>query len=99
MLPTINIANEKNGYTMTDRGTFIKYADTNGGNPPLVVLVEGDKTLFNQYSGLAVNTKLCKDAQYDLATQFIEWMASAETQKAIGDFKLLGKPLFIPNAK
>ncbi|WP_319585071.1 substrate-binding domain-containing protein [uncultured Pseudodesulfovibrio sp.] len=99
MLPTINIANEKNGYTMTDRGTYIKYADTKGGNPPLVVLVEGDKVLFNQYSALAVNTAKCKSAQYDLATKFINWMASDDTQKAIGDFKLLGKKLFIPNAK
>ncbi|WP_272701260.1 substrate-binding domain-containing protein [Desulfovibrio sp. Fe33] len=99
MLPTINIANEKNGYTMTDRGTFIKYADTKGGNPPLVVLVEGDKVLFNQYSALAVNTAMCKDAQYELATKFINWMASPETQEAIGNFKLLGKKLFIPNAK
>lgn len=99
MLPTINIANEKNGYTMTDRGTYIKYADTKGGNPPLVVLVEGDKVLFNQYSALAVNTAKCKDAQYDLATKFINWMASPDTQKAIGNFKLLGKKLFIPNAK
>ncbi|MEZ7197001.1 substrate-binding domain-containing protein [Pseudodesulfovibrio karagichevae] len=99
MLPTINIANEKNGYTMTDRGTFIKYADTKGGNPPLVVLVEGDKVLFNQYSALAVNTEKCKDAQYDLATKFIAWMASPDTQKAIGNFQLLGKKLFIPNAQ
>ncbi|MBC16532.1 MAG: tungsten ABC transporter substrate-binding protein [Desulfovibrio sp.] len=99
MLPTINIANEKSGYTMTDRGTFIKYADNHDGNPPLVVLVEGDKVLFNQYSALAVNPKHCKDAQYDLAKQFIAWMATPETQKAIGEFKLLGKKLFIPNAK
>lgn len=99
MLPTINIANEKNGYTMTDRGTYIKYADTKGGNPPLVVLVEGDKVLFNQYSALAVNTAKCKDAQYDLATKFIDWMATPDTQEAIGNFKLLGKKLFIPNAQ
>jgi len=99
MLPTINIANEKNGYTMTDRGTYIKYADTKGGNPPLKVLVEGDKVLFNQYSALAVDTKHCKDAQYDLAKQYIAWMASPATQKAISEFKLLGKKLFIPNAQ
>jgi len=99
MLPTINIANEKNGYTMTDRGTYIKYADNHGGNAPLKVLVEGDKVLFNQYSALAVNPTHCKDAQYDLAKQFIAWMASPDTQKAIGEFKLLGKKLFIPNAQ
>ncbi len=99
MLPTINIANEKDGYTMTDRGTYIKYADTKGGNPPLKVLVEGDEVLFNQYSALAVAPKHCADAQYELAKQFIAWMASPATQKAISEFKLLGKKLFIPNAK
>ncbi len=99
MIATINIAAEKNGYTMTDRGTFIKYADTKGGNPPLVVLVEGDKVLFNQYSALAVNPEHCKDAQYELAKQYIAWMTTPAVQEAIGDFKLLGKPLFTPNAK
>lgn len=99
MLPTINIANEKSGYTMTDRGTYIKYSHNHEGNPPLKVLVEGDEILFNQYSALAVNTGKCKDAQYDLATKFIEWMATPATQKAIAEFKLLGQKLFIPNAK
>ncbi len=98
MLATIRIAAEKNGYTMTDRGTFIKFEADNGGNPPVVVLVEGDKTLFNQYSALAVNPAKCPNVKYDLAKKFIEWMASEKTQKAIGDFKLLGKPLFTPNA-
>jgi len=99
MIATIIMAEEKNGYTMTDRGTYIKYADTKGGNPAMKVLVEGDKVLFNQYSVLAVNPAHCKDAQYDLAKKFTAWMVSPEVQKAIGDFKLLGKQLFIPNAK
>jgi len=99
MIATINMADEKNGYTMTDRGTYIKYADTKGGNPPMKVLVEGDKVLFNQYSVLAVNPAHCPDAQYEMAKKFTQWMASPEVQKAIGDFKLLGKPLFVPNAK
>ena len=98
MIATINIAEEKNGYTMTDRGTYIKYSSDHGGNQALKVLVEGDKVLFNQYSGLAVNTKLCPNAKYDLATKFIQWMASPEVQQAIADFRLLGQPLFIPNA-
>ena len=55
--------------------------------------------LFNQYSVLAVDPNHCPDAQYDLAKQFTEWMVSPKVQKAIGDFKLLGKQLFIPNAK
>ena len=98
MLATINIAAEKNGYTLTDRGTYIKYADSHKGAPPLKVLVEGDKVLFNQYSVMAVNPKNCPDATYDLATKFADWLVSEKAQKLIGDFKLLNKTLFIPNA-
>ena len=99
MINTINIAAERDAYTMTDRGTFIKYADNHQGNPPLVVLVEGDATLFNQYSALGVNPSRCENVKYDLAKKFIAWMASDKTQKLIADFKLMGKQLFIPNAK
>lgn len=99
MLPTITVATEKGAYTMTDRGTFIKFSANHDGNPPLKVLVEGDEVLFNQYSALAVNPEKCKKSEYKLATKFIEWMASPDVQKAIGDFRLLGKKLFIPNAK
>jgi tungstate transport system substrate-binding protein len=99
MLQTINIAAERSGYTITDRGTFIKYEDTHKGNPPVVILVEGDKSLFNQYSAIEVNPEKCTNAKNDLAKKYIEWMASDKTQKMIGEFKLLNKPLFTPNAK
>ncbi|WP_320170715.1 substrate-binding domain-containing protein [Maridesulfovibrio sp.] len=99
MIKSIAVAEERGGYTMTDRGTYIKYSATKNGNPELKVLVEGDKTLFNQYSVLAVNPAKCKNAKYDLATKFSEWMATPKTQQEIADFKLLGKKLFTPNAK
>jgi tungstate transport system substrate-binding protein len=99
MLATINIAAERKGYTMTDRGTYIKYADTMEGNPPLVVLVEGDAILLNQYSVLAINPKRCPEAQFDLANALADWLAGEQAQRLIREFKLLGKPLFVPNAK
>jgi tungstate transport system substrate-binding protein len=99
MLSTINIAAERHGYTMTDRGTYIKYAANMKGNPPLKILVEGDPILLNQYSVIAVNPKRCPNVKYDLAMTFSNWMASPKTQKLIHDFKLLGKQLFVPNAK
>ncbi len=99
MLATINVAAERMGYTMTDRGTYIKYAHSKNGLPPLVVLVEGDDALRNQYSVLEVNPARCAQAKNKLAHQFAEWMAGAQAQKLIGDFKLMGKTLFIPNAK
>jgi len=99
MLNTINIAAERDAYTMTDRGTFIKYESNWKGTPPLVILVEGDSSLRNQYSAMAVNPERCSNVKYDLAKNFIGWMASDKAQKLIGDFRLMGKQLFTPNAK
>lgn len=99
MLATINVADERNGYTLTDRGTYIKYESNKGGHPPLVILVEGDPVLRNQYSVIEIPKKRCPKAKQELAHRFSEWMASPQTQKLIGDFKLMGKQLFIPNAK
>jgi len=99
MMATITIAAEKNGYTLADRGTYIKYENTLGGNPPLKILVEGDQTLLNQYSVIAVNPAKCQKAQVELATKFSNWIAGPEGQKVIKEFKVMGKPLFTPNAK
>ncbi|MCK5097362.1 MAG: substrate-binding domain-containing protein [Desulfobacteraceae bacterium] len=99
MLATINVAAERNGYTMTDRGTYIKYQSQKGGNAPLKVLVEGDSILLNQYSVLTLDPKNCPNAKYDLAIEFSNWMASQNAQNLIQDFRLLGQKLFIPNAK
>ena len=99
MIATITIAEERDAYTLTDRGTYIKYEDNKGGNPPLVTLVEGDPGLLNQYSVIAVNPENCPSAQYELAMQFIEWITSDKAQQLIVDFKLLGKQLFTPNAE
>jgi tungstate transport system substrate-binding protein len=99
MLATINVAAERDGYTMTDRGTYIKYEDTKGGNPPLKILVEGDQVLLNQYSVIAVDPKHCPNAKYDLAGKFIAWITGSKAQQDIKAFKLLGKQLFTPNAK
>ncbi len=99
MMATITIAAEKNGYTLADRGTYIKYENNMQGNPPLKILVEGDKALFNQYSVIAVNPAKCQKAQLDLATKFSNWVAGPEGQKLIKEFKVMGKPLFTPNAQ
>ncbi len=99
MLATINVAAERGGYTMTDRGTYIKYEDTMKGNPPLKILVENDQVLLNQYSVIAVNPEKCPDVQHEKAAKFSEWMAGEKGQKAIGEFKLLNKVLFKANAK
>ena len=98
MLTTIHVAAERNGYTMTDRGTYIKYENNWAGNQPLKILVEGDVALLNQYSVIAVNPANCPHVKYDQSIQFVNWITGKEAQNLIKHFKLLGKPLFMPNA-
>lgn len=99
MLRTLAMAAEKNGYTVTDRGTWITYEANHKGDPELKIIVEGDKSLLNQYSGILVNPARCTNVQPELAQSFIDWLASPTGQQAIASFLLSGKPLFTPNAE
>jgi tungstate transport system substrate-binding protein len=99
MLATIQMAAERSGYTLTDRGTYIKYEDSQKGNPPVKILVEGDALLKNLYSVIEVNPAKCSNVKSDLAKAFSEWMALPSTQKRITEFKLSGKQLFFIQAK
>jgi len=98
MMATIYMAAEKHGYTLTDYGTFIKYAANYHNHPPLIILVQNDKILFNQYSIILVNPKHCKNVNIKLAEQFKNWLIAKPTQTTIANYKLLNKHLFIPNA-
>ncbi len=98
MEKTQRIANEKKAYTLTDRGTWLATKDKD--KLEMVVVLEGDPVLFNQYGVMAVNPEKHKQVKYKEAMQFIDWLISPEGQKAIGDFKdKHGNQLFIPNAK
>ncbi|MFZ5811076.1 MAG: substrate-binding domain-containing protein, partial [Thermodesulfobacteriota bacterium] len=79
MMSTIVMAGERKGYTLTDRGTYFTYEAK--GTPALVVLVEGDKPLLNQYSVIVINPEKCKSAKVDLAKAFSDWLASPKGQK------------------
>ncbi|MDD2641272.1 MAG: tungsten ABC transporter substrate-binding protein, partial [Arcobacteraceae bacterium] len=81
-----------------DRSTWIKYESQKGNTNTMKNVVEGDKTLFNQYSVITINKDKCANVKPELATQFTNWIVSPQTQKFIGDFRLLDKALFIPNA-
>ena len=98
MMATLNLAGERKGYTLVDRGTYISYEDQAKGKPALVVLVEGDKPLLNQYSVIPVNPAKCEKAKIKDAEKFSDWLASPKGQKVVGDFTVKGKKLFTPNA-
>jgi ABC-type tungstate transport system, permease component len=69
------------------------------GEPPLVIVVEGDKKLFNQYSVIVVDPSRAQGLETDLAERYSAWMASPRGQKLVADFRLMGRQLFFPNAK
>jgi tungstate transport system substrate-binding protein len=91
---TLNTASASNAYTLTDRATWIAFK--NKGD--LVIVVEGDKQLFNQYGIMLVNPAKHPHVKKDLGQAFIDWIVSPEGQQAIADYKRNGKQLFFPNA-
>ena len=90
----LNTAGASNAYVLSDRGTWISFK--NKGD--LVIAVEGDKRLFNQYGVMLVNPEKHPNIKKDLGQQFIDWLVSPEGQKAIADYKINGQQLFYPNA-
>lgn len=98
MEKTQRIANEKRAYTLTDRGTWLATKDKD--KLEMVVVLEGDSALFNQYGVMAVNPEKHKHVKYKEALEFVNWIISKEGQQAVAEFKdKNGNPLFIPNAK
>ena len=79
---------------LSDRGTWI-HLKSKGD---LQILVEGDKRMFNQYGVILVNPQKHPNVKKEFGQQFIDWLVSAEGQKAIADYKINGEQLFYPNA-
>jgi len=94
MGPALNMGSALNGYVLTDRGTWLSFK--NRGD--LVILVEGDKTLFNQYGVMVVNPAVFPHVKAGMAQQFADWVVSSAGQAAIASYKIGGEQLFFPNA-
>jgi tungstate transport system substrate-binding protein len=90
----LNTASASNAYVLTDRGTWLAFK--NRGE--LVIAVEGDKRLFNQYGVMLVNPDKHPAVKAQLGRQFIDWLVSPEGQNAIAGYKINGEQLFYPNA-
>jgi tungstate transport system substrate-binding protein len=90
----IQMANELDAYTLTDRGTWLSYKD----KVQLKIEYEGDKLLFNPYGIIAVNPERYPDINYKGAQAIIDWITSERGQKLIGSYKKFGQVLFTPSA-
>ncbi len=93
---TLNIAAERGGYTLTDRGTYLSLQDRLG----LEVLVESDPSLLNVYHVILVNPENGRDIDEAAGRAFLEFLLLPETQEFIGAFGVdeFGEPLFTPCA-
>ena len=94
MGPDLNIASSSNAYTISDRGTWLSFH--NRGD--LVILVEGDKRLFNQYGVMVVNPQKYPHVKAAAAQKFVDWVTSPAGQQTIASYKIDGQQLFFPNA-
>ena len=92
---TLNTAVGKQAYTLTDRGTWLSFANKDD----FKVLVEGDPKLFNQYGVILVNPAKHPNVKAKQGQAFIDWLTGPEGQAAIANYKIDGQQLFFPNAR
>ena len=91
----LNIADELQAYTLSDRATYLaRRAD----GLSLEVLVEGDPILFNPYGVIPVNPEMHPGVNAALAGAFAHWLTAPATQELIASFEANGTQLFTPDS-
>ncbi|MEN8687905.1 MAG: substrate-binding domain-containing protein [Desulfuromonadales bacterium] len=86
----IVMAGERQGYTLSDRGTYIAYSE----KTPLQIVVEGDQGLFNPYGVIMVNPERHPHVKVDMAKKFLDYLTSGQARQLISGFRKDGKQLF-----
>jgi tungstate transport system substrate-binding protein len=81
---TLQIAEERQGYTLADMGTYLKYWE--GGFLSLEMMVVSVPSLLNVYSAIAVNPETVIGSDFEGAMEFIEFLVSEEGQTLIGEY-------------
>ncbi len=96
MAATLQMADEKRAYTITDRATYLAWRD----RLQLLPLVEGDPLLYNVYHVMEVSPHNAPRVNVAGARALADWLVSAETQRRIGEFgkSRFGQSLFVPDA-
>jgi tungstate transport system substrate-binding protein len=91
---TLNVASGVGGYALTDRATWLKFANRDG----MAILVEGDPVLFNQYGVILVNPARHSHVKAKKGQAFINWLLSGDGQAVIDAYRLEGRQAFFANA-
>jgi tungstate transport system substrate-binding protein len=91
---TLNFAVQTNAYTLSDRATWLAFANQAGHK----ILFQGQPPLFNQYGVVPVSKSHCPSAKYRLAQEFNDWLLSHDGQNMIASYTRNDAQLFFPNA-
>ena len=91
---TLNFAVQTDAYTLSDRATWLSFANRAGHK----ILFQGQPPLFNQYGVVPVSKSHCPNVKYEFAQQLTDWLVSADGQNIIANYTLNGAQLFFPNA-
>lgn len=96
MAATLQMADEKRAYTITDRATYLAWRD----RVQLVPLAEGDPVLYNVYHVMEVNPRNAPRVNAVGARALADWLVAPATQRLIGAFGMsrFGQSLFVPDA-
>jgi tungstate transport system substrate-binding protein len=94
MGPALNTAAGMNAYILADRGTWLSFKN----RADLVIVLEGDQRLFNQYGIILVNPAKHLGVKREMGQAFIDWLISSEGQEATAAYRIGGEQLFFPNA-
>jgi len=90
---TLNTAAAMGAYAFVDRGTWLAFKN----RLDLEILVVGDPLLMNPYGVILVNPERHSHVKAEAGQELIDWLLSAAGQKAIGDFRVNGEVLFVPD--
>ena len=95
---TLTFAEEKQAYTLADRGTYLKYKFGRKQGLDLEILCEGDPKLFNPYGVIPVNPKRHPHVKEKWAKTLAEWLTTPKAQALIAQYKIQGQQAFFPDA-
>jgi len=95
MGPALNMAASANAYVLSDRGTWLSFRNRGA----LMILVDGDRRLFNQYGVTLVNPAKHPNVKVADGQAFVDWLISADGQNTIAQYKIGGHQLFFPDAR
>jgi tungstate transport system substrate-binding protein len=95
---TLTYAEEKQAYTLTDRGTYLRYKLGRKQGLDLEILSEGDERLFNPYGVIPINPQKYPQVKFGWADKLAKWLVAPKAQTLIAEYRIQGQQAFFPDA-